>query len=285
MRTRSEYVRYARVLGRHYHADPEILTEAQVRAYFVYLRAERKFAGSSMTVAIAALRSFFRDHLHLGDWSLWREIKVRREQTLPIVLSREEVALLLSCVSHRRFRVILRLIYHCGLRLSEALHLETRDIDRAAGRIHIRLGKGGKDRYVPIAPAMIDELGLFWMLHRNPQYLFPGVGRDWKWQKTPIEVAARKAKQPMSASAVQNAFRVALALSGMKKPATVHTLRHCFATHLLEEGVSIRLISQYLGHHSLDVTVIYTHLTSTNEEKTRLAQETLLAATARAPKR
>jgi integrase/recombinase XerD len=157
--------------------------------------------------------------------------------------------------------------------------LKVRDIDRAAGRIHVREGKGGKDRYVPIAPAMLAELGRFWRRHRHPRWLFPGLRCDWKLMKEPAHLRARQAKTPMSASSVQGAFRLALAQSGIGKPATPHTLRHSYATHLLEEGVSIRLISEYLGHASLDATVVYTHLTACNEARTREVLERLHAQT------
>jgi site-specific recombinase XerD len=245
-----------------------MLSEAQVEAFFVFLRKERRYAPSSMRLAIAALGSFYCDHLQTGkSWQLWQTLRVREPQSLPVVLSREEVAKILASVRRDRFRTILRLIYHTGLRIREACRLEVRDIDRASGRIHVREGKGGKDRYVPIAPAMIDDLARFWRRHHHPQWLFPGLRCDWKKGKEPAQVRAHQAQGPMSESSVQGAFRLALAQSGINKPATPHTLRHSYATHLLEEGVSIRLISAYLGHASLDVTVIYTHLTDCSESK------------------
>jgi integrase len=141
----------------------------------------------------------------------------------------------------------------------------------------VRNAKGGKDRYVPIAPEMIVELRRFWRRHRHPKYLFPGMQADWKAHKQPLNERALRAKGPMSESAVQNAFRLALAASGIKTKATPHTLRHSYATHLLEEGVSIRLISQYLGHASLDTTLIYTHLTAVSEERAIAALQRLFA--------
>jgi len=133
------------------------------------------------------------------------------------------------------------------------------------GRVLVRQGKGGKDRLVPLAPEMLADLRRFWRRHRHPRWLFPALGSQWKAGKEPLAVRARTATGPLSASAVQNAFRLALAGSGIAKAATPHTLRHSYATHLLEEGVSIRLISQYLGHASLEVTLIYTHLSAVSE--------------------
>jgi integrase/recombinase XerD len=279
-RTRQAYVSYAVLIGRHYGCDPAALEEGQVRDYFLFLRTQRHYAPSSISITLAALRAFYRDHLGTGrDWKLWRELKVRRVEPLPTVLSREEVTQLLAVVQRDRFRTILRLIYHCGLRIREACRLEVTDIDAGGGRLHVRNAKGGKDRYVPIAPQMIADLRRFWRRHRHPRLLFPGMQVDWKALKQPLTARALRATEPMSESAVQNAFRLALAASGLKTKATPHTLRHSYATHLLEEGVSIRLISQYLGHSSLETTLIYTHLTAVSEAQAVTALRKLFAQT------
>jgi site-specific recombinase XerD len=266
------------LIGRHFTCDPATLDEARVRDYFLFLRNERNYAPSSIALTLAALRTFYREHLGTGrEWKLWQELKVRRLEPLPTVLSREEVARLLGSVQCDRFRTILRLIYHTGLRIREACRLEVIDIKAGAGRLHVRNAKGGKERYVPIAPEMLADLRRFWCRHRHPRYLFPGMQVDWKAHKQPLDERALRANRPMSESAVQNAFRLALAASGIKTRATPHTLRHSYATHLLEEGVSIRLISQYLGHASLDTTLIYTHLTAVSEERAVAALQRLFA--------
>jgi integrase/recombinase XerD len=279
-RTREAYLSYVVLIGKHFAIDPAALTEAQVRSYFLFLRNERHYAPSSIALTLAALRTFYCDHLPAGTgWKLWQELRVRRTQPLPAVLSREEVAQLLAAVRSDRIRTVLRLIYHTGLRIREACRIEVKDIDAPAGRLHVRNGKGGKDRYVPIAPEMLADLRRFWRRHRHPAWLFPGMQCDWKAHKEPLVSRARKAKSPMSESGVQNAFRLALAASGLRKKATPHTLRHSYATHLLEEGVSIRLISQYLGHSSLDTTLIYTHLTAVSEAKALHALQRLYQQT------
>jgi integrase/recombinase XerD len=279
-RTQEAYVSYVVLLARHHHADPELLKEEQVRDFFLFLRNERHYAGSSIALTLAALRTFFGEHLQSGrDWKLWQELKVRRGQPLPTVLAREEVARLLACVRCDRFRTVLRLIYHTGLRVREACRLEVRDLKEQKGRVHVRQGKGGKDRYVPIAAPMRADLRRFWRRHEHPRWLFPGLKCDWKAGKEESAQRARKATAPMSESAVQNACRLALAASGLKKAATPHTLRHSYATHLLEEGVSLRLISQYLGHSSLETTLIYTHLTAISEGKAVAALERLYSQT------
>lgn len=278
-RTRQAYVSYAVLVGRHYGGDPAALDEEQVRGYFLFLRTQRGYAGSSLSVARAALRCFYQEHLGKTGWPLWDEVKVRRAEPLPLVLTREEVARLLGAVKVDRFRTVLRLIYACGLRIQEAVRLEVRDIDRAGGRIHLRNTKGGKARYVPIAPEMLADLERFWKRHRHPRFLFPGLRSGWRAGKLPVVELARAAKTPMSASAVQGAFRLALAASGIKKEATPHTLPHCYATHLLEEGVSLRYVSEYLGHSTLETTLIYTHLTATTHEQTLAALARLHTAT------
>ena len=273
--TRKEYVRYVRRLADHFQCDPATLSEDQVRQYFLFLRQKKKFSGSAMSIGKAAFQLFFRAHLGHADWKVFTELVIRRDAPLPLVLSRDDVHRTLGCLREERFRTCLRLIYHGGLRIGEAVKIKVTDIDAAQQHLHIRLGKGGKDRYVPITPRMIAELRSFWKTHRNPVWLFPAPGRSWRERTEDRNAVLGRATTFMSVSAVQNAFRLARAESGIHPQSCVHTLRHCYATHLLEEGVSLRLISQYLGHASLDVTVIYTHLTATNEAQARAALDRL----------
>lgn len=275
--TKKEYVRYVRRLSDHFQCDPATLTEDQLRSYFLFLRQEKRFSGSAMSIAKAAFQLFFREHLGHTDWKVFSELVVRRGQPLPLVLSRPDVHRTLASLREERFRVCLRLIYQCGLRVGEAVRIKVTDIDAAQLRLRIVQGKGGKDRCVPLTARMIEELRAFWKTHRNPVWLFPAPGRPWRERSEDRNAVLHRATTPMSVSAVQNAFRLARAQAGIHPQACVHTLRHCYATHLLEEGVSLRLISQYLGHASLDVTVIYTHLTATNEGQARAALERLMA--------
>lgn len=280
--TKKEYVRYLRKLGEHFQGDPAALSEDQLRAYFLFLRQEKKFGGSAMKLARCALRAFYRDCLHRADWTVFEEVRVAPPQTLPLVLTREQVAALLGAVREPRYRAVLALIYHTGLRVGEAVRIELRDLRETHTphpRLHVRCGKGGKDRFVPLAPAMVAQLRAWWQTHRHPQWLFPGPTSGWRERAQPAD-AAQQATTHLSVSAVQNTFRLARATSGLPVEATVHTLRHCYATHLLEEGVSLRLISQYLGHASLETTLIYTHLTPLNEARTRAALAVLHRAVA-----
>jgi integrase/recombinase XerD len=213
---------------------------------------------------------------------VFEELRIAPPQTLPLVLPREQVAALLAAVQQPRYRTALGLIYHTGLRVGEAVRIQLRDLRETHTehpRLHVRCGKGGKDRFVPLSPAMVAQLRDWWKTHRHPAFLFPGPGLNWR-ERGQRAGAAQSAGTHLSVSAVQNTFRLARAASGVPAEATVHTLRHCYATHLLEEGVSLRLISQYLGHASLETTLIYTHLTPLNEARTRAALEVLHRAVA-----
>lgn len=248
-----------------------------MRDYFVYLRVERDYQPSTMNQAKCAIRCFYHDFLKVDpQWAVFRELIVKSRTTLPEVISRDEVRALLAAIDEPRFHTYLSLIYSCGLRLSEARAIQVRDIDAAAGRLFVREGKGGKPRYVPISTAMVEQLRAWWKQHRNPSLLFPATGRHWRTIKNPsaqtearLKLAAmHAAEKPMATSTVQNAIKYGVAKSGIKKRVTIHTLRHCYATHLLEDGISLRHISAYLGHASLDQTVVYVHLTAAGEEHT-----------------
>lgn len=266
------------MLGEHFDTDPVSLNEDRVRDYFVFLRQEKQYKSSTMNQAKAALRTFFRDHLEITpQWRVFRDVKVKSTQTLPNVIAKESVRLLLSHVSEPRFNACLSLIYTCGLRLSEGLNVQVSHIDAKAGRLLVPQGKGRKPRYVPISKEMIQQLRDWWSWHRHPKFLFPAVGRRWRksqrgnalTEERMRQEAMHAAEKPMSGSTVQNALKWAVAAAGITQRVTVHTLRHCYATHLLEDGVSIRHISAYLGHASLDQTVVYAHLTAVSEERTQ----------------
>lgn len=280
--TKKEYVRYLLRWADHLQRDPATAAEDELRAYFLFLRQHKKLGGSAMKLARCALRSFYREHLNLGaDWTVFEDLRIAPPQTLPLVLSREQVAAVLGAVRQPRYRTALALIYGAGLRVGEAVRIELRDLRdtrTAHPRLHVRCGKGGKDRFVPLSAALVSQLRDWWQTHRHPQWLFPGPGINWRERGRPADAAPR-AQTHLSVSAVQNTFRLARATAGIGAEVTVHTLRHCYATHLLEEGVSLRLISQYLGHASLETTLIYTHLTPLNEARTRAALDALHRAT------
>ena len=276
--TKKEYVRYVRKLAEHFQCDPATLTEDQLREYFLFLRQHKHYKHSPMKLAKCSIRCFFRDCLKLGPtWTVFEEVRIVENQTLPVVLSRQEVADVLAALQEMRFKTCLRLIYQCGLRVGEAVRIAPQDIHgkEEFPRLHVKNAKGGKDRYVPIAPAMVKELRQWWLTHRNEHWLFPSPGCGWADRTLTLSQLMNQSTTFMSVSSVQMAYRLARAASGVNRLSTTHTLRHSYATHLLEEGVSLRLISQYLGHESLDTTVIYTHLTPMSQAKTRAALQVL----------
>ncbi len=247
-RTVESYVCIVRSLAEWAQRDPASLEEERVRAFFLHLLRDRGYESKSMRQARASLTAFFAEMLGRKDWVVFSTVKTKDVLKLPVVLSVGEVRAVLGAVREMRFRVCLHLIYECGLRLNEALRVETRDIGREARRLHVRSGKGGKYRYVSLSLHMINELTVWWKQHRNRVWMFPSIGYDAKGARrtTPeaeaLALGARMqwAEKPMSESALQMAFRRAVQDSGLKKHATIHRLRHSYATHLLEEGVSLR---------------------------------------------
>ena len=271
-RSRYAYARVLRKLAEHFECDPAQLTQDQVRQYFLFLREQKGYQGSAMTLARVALRCFFREVSKTGqDWTVFEDLRIARPEPLPLVLSQEEVARVLGVVRQPRFRVCLRLIYHCGLRVGEAVSLAPQDIHGRENppRLHIKDGKGGKDRYVPIAAGMVEELRQWWKGHRNRRWLFPSIGAPGTHE--PL----CQAQRCMAVGSVQEAFALARQQSRIHPKATVHTLRHCYATHLLEAGVNLRQLRDYLGHRSLDTTLIYTHLTQLSETRTQATLQAL----------
>lgn len=269
--TKSAYVRYVWKLAEHFECDPGNLSEDQLRQYFLWLREEQKCSPSLMKINKWALRCFYRESIKVKGWTVFEELRAPQPKSLPVVLSREEVHKVLGLVREPRYATCLRLIYYCGLRIGEAVRLEVQDIKghQNPPRLHIRDAKGAKDRYVPLPAAMLEELRGWWRTHRNPKLLFPA-------QASPARPVAsqqpmRETTRCMNDASVQEVFRLARRASGIHPEATPHTLRHSYATHLLEEGVSLRQISSYLGHESLDTTAIYTHLTAVSEARTQVA--------------
>lgn len=275
-RSKAEYLRQVRKLAaRHPKRSLKQLTERRVFDHLIYLRDQQKLRPSTLNQAVVALRLFYRDYLG-RNWQLWEQFEIRRDQPLPLVLSRAEVRALLNTVRENRFKAVLALIYHCGLRVGEAVRLRPCDIDGARKVLRVIDGKGGRNREVPIAQEMLERLRRYWCFHRNRGWLFPAVGRGWRERCQTLQAAMAAATGPMSVSSVQAALRIVVAGAGIKKAATCHSLRHSFATHLLESGVSIRQVSEYLGHASVASTLIYLHVTEISEGKGREAQAALL---------
>jgi integrase len=250
--TQALYVAAVRQLCEHYDKSPGRITEEELRDYFLYGKNVKKWSRSTSTVALCGIKFFYENTIQRA-WPTLLFIRPGREKKLPVVLSRDEVCKILSNLELLRYRVCLTTIYSCGLRLSEGTHLKVEDIDSARGFIHVRQSKGNKDRNVPLPQKTLALLRDQWKSHRNKVWLFPAAGRNGKDMP--------KATKPISNSSVQVAFRKALKSAGINKKATVHCLRHSWATHLLEAGINLRLIQAWLGHSTPATTSVYTHLT------------------------
>jgi integrase/recombinase XerD len=251
-RTQEAYTRAVRQLAEHYHKSPDLLTEEELRQYFLFLKNVKHYSRNTMTIALCGIKFFYEQTL-IRPWAIFGIVRPAPEQKLPVILSRAEVRQILGCLRLARYRVCLSTIYSCGLRLQEGPNLRLADIDSGRMMIHVRHGKGAKDRYVPLPERTLALLRQYWATHRNPLLLFPSPGHG--------EVPLATATAPLHRSSVQDAFHAALQESGNNKRASVHTLRHSWATHLLEAGVNLRLIQQWLGHSSPATTSVYTHLT------------------------
>jgi site-specific recombinase XerD len=246
-----------RQLAEHYHKSPDLITEEELRQYFLHLKNVKKYARSSLTIALCGIKFFFEHTLNKNLPAL-NFIRPPSEKKLPAILSVEEVHKLLSLIKVPGYRVCLSTIYSCGLRLQEGTRLQVRDIDSSRSLLHIRHGKGAKDRYVPLPSRTLELLRQHWSTHRNPMLIFPSPGQD----RTDLS----KSTLPIPKSTIQKVFKAALIESRINKKASVHTLRHSWATHLLEVGVNLRLIQEYLGHSSPATTSLYTHLTVKAEQ-------------------
>ena len=252
-RTQQMYVRAVRQLSEHYSKSPDKITEEELRDYFLYTKNIKKWSRSTSTIAICGIKFFYENTLK-RDWTTLTFVRTKREKKLPVILSKEEVRKVLGNIRLLRYRVCLTTIYSCGLRLQEGTHLQVPDIDSARGLIHVHLGKGAKDRYVPSPQRTLQLLRELWKTHCNPLWIFPATGRGGNLMPTNTK--------PMPKASVQIAFKEALKQSGIKKRGSVHTLRHSYATHLLEAGINLRLIQIWLGHNTPTTTSIYTHLTT-----------------------
>jgi integrase/recombinase XerD len=253
--TQTLYVTAVRQLCEHFGKSPGRITEEDLRDYFLYGKNVKKWARSTSTVALCGIKFFYENTIK-RPWPTLLFIRPGREKKLPVVLSRDEVLELLCNIRLLRYRVCLTTIYSCGLRLSEGTQLKVEDIDGDRGFINVRHSKGHmgkKDRNVPLPQKTLELLREQWKSHRNEVWLFPSAGHGGK--NMPY------ATTPVSNSSIQVAFRKALKTAGINKKATVHTLRHSWATHLLEAGVNLRLIQAWLGHSSPATTSVYTHLT------------------------
>jgi integrase/recombinase XerD len=257
-RTQQAYVREVRLLAQFYHQSPDRISEQELQHYFLHRKNVDGLAPASMRICYSGIR-FFYQHVLQRDWATLSLIRAQTAHRLPAVLSVEEVRRLLAVAAPLHNQVSFTTVYRLGLRLHAALCLQVSDIDGQRLQVHIHRGKGAKDRYVPLPNDTLALLRTYWKTHRHRTWLFPATGRDQKQSSS--------ATSPMSRSSVQGAFRKAKHRAGITKTGVaIHTLRHSYATHLLEAGVHPRLIQRYLGHTQLETTMVSLHLTHKGHE-------------------
>jgi len=245
--TQVTYLQQVTQFAHYFRQSPAGLGPEEIRTYQVYLTNERQLAPKSIGIAVAALRFLYKVSLQ-RDWPVLEVIPApKMPQTLPIVLSREEVRQFLEGIPNRKHRTILSVCYAAGLRVSEAVRLRLTDIDSQRMVIRVDQGKGQKDRYVMLSPRLLELLRAWWKVARPQPWLFPG----------------KPASQPITPGAVEEACQKAQRRSGISKPITPHSLRHAFATHLLEAGADLRKIQLLLGHRSLATTARYLRIATT----------------------
>ena len=259
--TREAYYRQMRLVQEHFEKNPKYLTQKQISAYLIHWKEEKCWSASAIRQAIASCRMFFGEMLG-KPWKLWEVVRVKNKKHFPVVLDCEEVRAIFREVPLLRYRVPLRLIYCCGLRVNECLHLTVEDIEPR--RLMVREGKGGKDRYVPLPSVMYEQLRQYWKRHRNRKWLFPAIGGG---PSREVCLGMNKASAPMSQTSLQGSFGKARVAASIGKKATLHTLRHSYATHLLALGVNLRQLQLYLGHEDIQTTTLYTHLIPFGEQK------------------
>ncbi len=260
LRSQERYICAVRQLAEHYNKPPDQLTDDELRKYFLHVTNIKKWSTSTIKIALSGIKFFFV-HTLKKEWHTLDFVIPKRQKRLPVILTRKEIRRILDCVRMPYYRVCLFTIYSCGLRLTEGCNLKVSNIDSQRMVIHIQEGKGGKDRYVPLPERTLLELRNWYKTHRNPELIFPAAGRAGKHDEFATTT------RPTPICNVQSAFGYALRKSGVNKRASVRSLRHSYATHLVEENVNLRLIQAYLGHQSPKTTAIYTHLTEVSESK------------------
>lgn len=249
-RTGETYARNVRILLTRLGKPAFLVSEEEVREFMV--TRHNDLGGSSRRIMYRGLNILFNDILKL-DWELLRAARAKRAIVEPTILTRGEVDALFRAASAQQIYTYLRTVYSCGLRMTEALNLRVGDIDRACGLLRIRNGKGAKDRNVFLPPATLRMLQSYWKTHRNPDWLFPALGRNGKGGPT--------ATAPMSTAAVQGGMlRTVKRARITKSRVTLHSLRHAYATHLLEAGVPLTVLQKQLGHKKIETTLRYVHL-------------------------
>ncbi len=242
-KTQAAYLGYMKKFVRYFGRSPAKMGEEEIREYLYHLVTERDLGDSSINSAYSALKFFYKTTL-CRDWNVAKIPRRKTEKRLPVVLDGSEIKQLFAVTTNLKHRALLMTTYSAGLRVSETAHLKVCDVDSKRMQLRIAQGKGKKDRYALLSPVTLNLLRDYWRQYRPFSWLFPG----------------RLPESPISTRSIQKVFKDAKRKAGIKKPATVHTLRHSFATHLLEAGTDIYRVQKLMGHTTPKTTAIYIHL-------------------------
>lgn len=257
-RTIELYIEALISISKYYNQSPADLTTEQIKAYLHYLIDTRKVSRGLVNQVISAIKLLWVGVLE-REWKDMHIPRPRNTRDLPIVLSKDEVSRLLSGVRNLKHRTCLSIAYSAGLRISEVQHLKPEDIDRSRMQIRVYHGKGAKTRYIPLAKKILGLLDEYQSFYNPKKYLFEG----------------QKPGVPIVTTTIGVVFRKALKMAGIQKQATFHTLRHSYATHLLEQGVNLKIIQQLMGHSSLKTTSIYFHVQDVSKLQIKSPFDTL----------
>jgi integrase/recombinase XerD len=242
-KTINTYLNCLTQLFSYCRTKPEQITSEQIKDYLLYCIRDKKISGTYLNQTISGLKILFKDVLHV-PWEGFKINRPRLGKPLPVVMSKEEIKQLLSVIKNVKHRCMVSLAYSSGLRLNELCHLRVSDIDSSRMQLRVRQGKGNKARYTVLSPRLLEELRVYYSHYRPKNYLFEGQNK----------------KVPISGSSAREIVKRSAKKAGIRKQVCFHTLRHSFATHLMEQGVNVRIIQQLLGHRSIKTTMVYTHL-------------------------
>jgi integrase/recombinase XerD len=251
-RTQQAYVWAVVGLARYYNRPPDRMSTEEIKTYLLHLMEERKLSWSTCNVVVSGLRFFYTKTLN-KKWVVLTIPPRKRKTQIPEILAGSELECLFAAAPRLKERVLLMTTYSGGLRVSEVVRLKPTDIDSKRMTIRIEQGKGNKDRYTILSDTLLNELRCYWKIYRPHQWFFTG------WDKA----------KPLHVGTAQKFYYRAKKIAGIKKGKGIHTLRHCFATHLLEQGVDLRTIQTLMGHSSIMTTMVYLQVTSKRLSKTQ----------------
>jgi site-specific recombinase XerD len=257
-RTIDVYVRAVALFAQHFGRSPERLGADEIRRYLIFLVQSKKVSWCVFNQTVCGLRFFYQNTLE-RPWMVEQIPYPKREMKLPVILSPQEVTRFFSAITNLKHRTLFMTLYATGLRVAEAVHLLVTDIDSQRMLVRVEQGKGRRDRYVPLPATLLECLRSYWRKYKPKTWLFPGTDPE----------------RPLTTAAAQHVCVQIRKKVPFQKPISCHTLRHCFATHLLEAGVDLKTIQMYLGHRSLRTTSLYLHVATDPEGLRRNAHDLL----------